>query len=125
MLTGAGLDRYLVDDEPARWAVACIQQLCGDDLPEYGSPEWLQSDRARQVAAAIRAAEAYRRAVLFLPQALADDLAARRRLLDEDDTRAYAELVDRLEHFDRYDAAWWQEQASTPTHAELVERRSA
>lgn len=126
MTTSLGIDRYLLDDAPARWAVACIRQLCGTDAPpEYGSPWWNLVGADVQVAAAIRAAEAYRQHVLFLPQTLADELAAARRLQEEYDAHAYAELAARVEHNRHYDRSWWARQANQPSHAQLVERRSS
>lgn len=121
-----GLDRHLLSDWPAVMNRGWIRQLAaGRDVPVYGSREWRAADRSLQVAAALIAAEAYRREHLFRPQALVDELAAARALLDDTDTRAYAEVVDRMEHFERYGADWWRRQAALPTHAELVERRAA
>lgn len=121
-----GLDRHLLSDWPAVMNRGWIRQLAaGRVVPVYGSREWRAADRSLQVAAALVAAEAYRRAVLFRSQELADELAAARALLEDTDARAFAELVDRLQHYERYGASWWKQQANLPSHAELVERRSA
>jgi hypothetical protein len=126
MTAAHGLDRYLLSDWPAVMTRGWIDQLrAGRDVPEYGSREWLAADRGLQLASALIAAEAYRRQGLFLAQALEDELTASRALLDDADTRAYAELADRVTHYDRYDVEWWKHQSKLPTHAELLERRAS
>ncbi len=77
-----------------------------------------------QVAAALLAAQAYRRDVLFRPQALEDELAERRRWLDHENAVAFAELAGRVVAFDDL-ARRAASLAKGPTHVELVERRSA
>lgn len=120
-----GLDRYLLDDVPARWCTSAVRALAeGRDVPEYGSEAWRQAEHRLQVAAAIRGAEAYRREVMFRPQALADELAASRQLLDEADARAFADLAGRIVNFD-YVARIAASLAKSPTHDELLERRAA
>jgi hypothetical protein len=121
-----GLDRYLLNDWPAVMTRGWINQLrAGRDVPEYGGREWFAADRSLQIASALVAAESYRRHLLFLPQVIEDELAASRALLDDADTRAYAELADRVSHYDRYGVEWWKQQANLPTHADLLERRGS
>ncbi len=120
-----GLGRYLLDDDTARWFTRCRDQFAaGRTVPVYGSPEWLTADRAVQIAGALVAAEAYRRDVLFRPQALEDELAERRRWLDHEDAVAFAQLAGRVVAFDDL-ARRAASLAKGPTHAELVKRRSA
>lgn len=95
-----GLGRDLLDDPPARLAADWIRQLAaGRKVPSYGTPEWVRAPRDLQIAAMALAAEAHRREQLFLPQALADELAAQRALLDQQDTRAFADLAGRITAF--------------------------
>lgn len=125
-MSDLGLSRYLLDDLAARWCASSVAALAeGREIPVYGSVEWQQADIRLQIAAAVRAGEMYRRDGLFRAQALTDEAAAALALLDDADMRAYAELADRMEHYDRYGAAWWKAQANLPSHAELVARRSA
>jgi hypothetical protein len=119
------LDRWLLDDEPAQWAAGFVDKLAaGTAVPVYGSPEWQAADWQVQVASAVRAAEAWRRESLYLPQSLEDELAARRALLDHADALAFADLAGRVVAFDDL-ARRAASLAKSPTLHELVERRAA
>jgi hypothetical protein len=114
-MAGMGLGRYLLDDDPARWAAGFVRtRAAGRDVPAYGSPEWQAADWQVQVASAVRAAESWRREGLFLEQRVADELAAYRYWQDVADAERFAEV-----------AASVRRMASTPTHAQLAERRVA
>jgi hypothetical protein len=120
-----GIRRFLLEDDTARWFTRCLEQLAaGRPVPAYGSTEWLAADRALQIAGALVAAEAYRRDGLFLPQALEDELAERRRRLDHEDAVAFADLAGRIVAFDDL-ARRAASLAKGPTHAELAERRAS
>jgi hypothetical protein len=109
------LARYLLDDDPAQWAAGFVVALAaGRDVPEYGSPEWHAADSRLQVASAVRAGEAWRRAGLFLEQQVADELAAYRYWQEVADNTSFAEVAEGV-----------RAMADTPTHAELVQRRAA
>jgi hypothetical protein len=119
------LDRYLLDDDAARWAAGFVRKLAADtSVPVYGSAEWQAAGWPLQVASAVRAAEAWRRESLYLPQSLEDELAARRALVDHADALAFAELADRVVAFDDL-ARRAASLAQSPTLHELVERRAA
>ncbi len=110
-----GLDRYLLDDDTAQWASGFVHTLAaGRDVPPYGSAEWRAADWQTQVASAVRAAEAWRREALFLDQQVADEVAAYRYWQEVGEAQAFAEVATRVRRM-----------ASTPTHAELVQRRAA
>jgi hypothetical protein len=119
-----GLGRYLLDDDTTRLVGGWLQQLAGDrPVPTYGSRKWLRAPRDLQIAACILAAEAHRRDVLFAMQALEDERAAQRTLLDQADARAFADLAGRIVAFDEISrvAAGL---ARGETHAELQRRRA-
>jgi hypothetical protein len=119
---------YLLDDAPARWVYEFIRQMQDlantTDVPLYGSEEWHEADWRIQVAAAVRAGEAWRRDLLCLEQALTDELNARRAAVDLADAVAFAELADRVVFFDRL-ARTAHSLVVEPTHAELLKRRAA
>jgi hypothetical protein len=106
-----GLRPYLLDDGVARWADAFLATLTeGREVPLYGSPEWhAEPDYRLQVAAAVRAGEAWRRDCLFLPQRLADEVSAHRHLALCEMAEAFGEAARTM--------------AKSPTWAELQRRR--
>lgn len=108
-----GLDRYMLDDEPARWSGAFLRTLSdGRPVPIYGSTEWLaEQDYRLQIAAAVLAGEAWRRDGLFLGQTLEDDLAHGRYLARCEEAQAFGDAARHL--------------AGSPSHAVLVARRAA
>ena len=105
-----GLTRYLLDDDTATWAAAFLRTLAeGRPVPVYGSPEWLaEQDYRLQVAAAVRAGEAWRRDDLCTAQRLSDELSAGRHL----------DLCELAEAF----GAASRNLAKSPTYAELQRR---
>lgn len=111
-----GLGRYLLDDLAARWCASSVAALAeGRDVPVYGSVEWQQADIRLQVAAAVRAGEAYRRDGLYLPVALADALAAEQHadeVIDAEEFRTLAKQVQAMGS------------PSRRSHAELVALRA-
>jgi hypothetical protein len=113
-VTRLSLERYMLDDDTARWAASLLRSAQDAVVPLYGSAEWLSAPWRVQVASAVRAAECWRRESLFLPQALEDELAARRYLREVEEAKAFAVVAYSVRRM-----------ADTPTHAELVERRAA
>jgi hypothetical protein len=109
-----GLGRYLLDDEPARLNAAWTAQLAASrPIPTYGSPQWLRAPRHLQIAACLQAAEARRRDLLFIGQAIADDLAAEHWTAAQQDQAEFERI-----------AAGVRAMANQPTHAQLVARRA-
>jgi hypothetical protein len=114
-ITDLSLKRYLLGDDPAQWAAGFVGTLAaGREVPEYGSPAWHAADSRLQVASAVRAGEAWRRAGLFLEQQVADELAAYRYWQQVAEAESFAEVAEGV-----------RAMADTPTHAELVQRRAA
>lgn len=106
-----GLTRYLLDDDTAAWAAAFLRTLAeGRPVPVYGSPGWLaEPDYRLQIAAAVRAGEAWRRDGLLLGHELPrQDLALRAAV----DAAEFAVIAARV-----------RDLARRPSHAELVARR--
>lgn len=109
-----GLDRYLLDDPPARWARAFRRALTpAVELPVYGSDGWLAAGWEVQVAAAVVAAEKWRREALFLPQTITDEAAAVRYWTDVEEAAAFAEVARTV-----------RANANAPSYDELAARRS-
>jgi hypothetical protein len=112
-VTGLGLERWLLDDEPARTSARWARKLAaGHAVPTYGSAEWLQAPMDLQIAAMALAAEAHRREHLYRPQALEDELAAARHLAYLEEQAEFAAVARTVRAV-----------ATEPTHEELVERR--
>lgn len=110
-----GLDRFLLDDDPARWARGFVRKLAaGRELPEYGSERWQQQPWEMQVASAVLAGECHRRDGLFLAQRIEDELATVGYWQEHDEATAWIEVARSVHAL-----------ASEPTHADLVARRSA
>ncbi len=109
-----GLDRYLLDDPASRWARAFRRALTpAVELPAFGGPGWQAAGWQVQVAAAVVAAEAWRRDVLFLPQRIADEAGAVRYLADLAEQAAFADVARAV-----------RAGANAPTYDELVARRA-
>lgn len=109
-----GLARYLLADPPSRWARAFRRALApAAELPAYGSAGWLAAGWQQQVAAAVVAAEAWRREALFLPQRIADEAAAARYEADLQEQAGFAEVARTV-----------RVNANAPSYAELVARRN-
>jgi hypothetical protein len=112
-MTGLGLERWLLDDEPARTSARWARKLAaGRAVPVYGSAEWLDAPVNLQLAAMALAAEAHRREHLYRPQALEDELAAARHLTYLEDQAEFAAFARAV-----------RAAATEPTHAELTWRR--
>jgi hypothetical protein len=99
----------------AEWARALMAQAGDVDLPLYGSAEWEAAPEPVRLASAVRAAEAWRREAdpHVIATRLETELEAgwREQERDYDGWRTVIAMVRHL--------------AVEPTHAELVERRSA
>lgn len=125
MTEALGLGRYLHTDWTSIKVAGWIKQLARDrPLPEYGSWAWVGAEAGPAVASALAAAEARRLDLLYRDQALHDEMAAARRLQDEADMRAFADLAGRVTGFD-YLARRAAGLAKEPSHAELLERRAS
>lgn len=111
-----GLGRYLLDDQPARLCAEWTGQLAaGRTIPAYGSADWLHAPRDLQIAAMMLAGEAHRREQLFLPQALADQLEAEQRLIEQQDQAEWNRTAAAVRAMG---AGEWA------THAQLQTRRA-
>lgn len=109
-----GLARFLLDDDVAQWVAAFLRKLSADrEIPEFGSVHWQRADDRLRIASAVRAGEAWRRDRLLVPVALADELAAISYFTNMREADAFAEVAAKV-----------RAMASTPTHAELLERRA-
>lgn len=113
-MSSLGLERYLLDDEPAQWVRGFVRRLAaGRVIPTYGSRDWQTAPWELQVAAVTLAGEAHRREALFLEQKVADELAAARYWQEVDEADAFAEQAARVRAL-----------VNEPTHSELVRRRA-
>ena len=110
-----GLEASLSRDAVTEWLRPIRARLVGDEseLPVFGSPEWHLAPDPVRLASALRAAEAWRRQGITLPQTVADDLAATDYQAQLDDTDEWHRL-----------GAWVRRAADGPDHAELVQRRT-
>ncbi len=99
----------------AEWARSVMAQAGDVDLPLYGSEAWETAPGPVQRASAVRAAEAWRREAD--PDVIASRLEVELDAMWREQERDYAGW--------RQVAAMVRALPGQPTHAELVERRSA
>lgn len=111
-----GLGRFLLDDDVAAWARRTLADLtAGRSIPRYGSQTWRGADRRLQAAAAVRAAEAYRREEMYLSLALADAEAAEHWCAEAREAAEFRQIARGVRAMGS---------PTRPTHAELVARRA-
>ena len=113
------LKRYLApaDSPVGVWLRAAADSLdTAGPLPLFGSRDWDRADHQTRLASALRAAEAWRRAGLYVEADLAD-------ALDDDAPDAWADRADDDRAWSKL-ARWVSASRNAPTARELRALRS-